>query len=188
MIAHCFPSTAVVLKHDCRGRPWVSKGRHGPFPVALHAASRRQGTGLDPGAVPRGAGARWLRGRVLLSRPRSAGARCRRQCAAGGDRDADRALSRPIRRSASSSPPRSTATSEILKIDGEGRVVLTEPLKTHAGDHGRGHVCRVLVTNFKSGSRAAFARNSRRPPRRSARCKKQLGSRVAAEDPHGARE
>ena len=44
------------------------------------------------------------------------------------------------------------------------------------------------VTSFRSGSPAASARNSRRPPRRFARYKKQLGSRVAAEGPHGARE
>ena len=78
-------------------------------------------------------------------------------------------------------------TSEILKIDGEGRVVLTDALKRMPASGTRSPL-PVLATSFRSGSRAASARNSRRPPRRSARCKKQLGSRVAAEKPHGARE
>src|SRR5215470_17893560 len=75
------------------GRPaGVNQGRHGSLRVPLHLASRCQRAGLDPGELPRGAGARWLRGPLLLSDPRPPGARRRRQCIAQGDRDADRAL------------------------------------------------------------------------------------------------
>src|SRR5215475_6834173 len=75
-----------------RGQPAGLKGRHGPFRVALHAAPRRQGSGVDSSAVPRGAGARRLRGPLLLSNARSPGARRRRQRALDRDRNADRAF------------------------------------------------------------------------------------------------
>src|SRR5262244_468018 len=71
----------------------VNQGRHGPLRVPLHLAPRCQGPGVDPGAVPRGARARRLRGPLLLSDARPARARRRRQCVAQGDRDVDRALS-----------------------------------------------------------------------------------------------
>src|SRR5262249_10410547 len=64
-----------------------------PLRVPLHLAPRCQGPGVDPGAVPRGARARRLRGPLLLSDARPARARRRRQCVAQGDRDVDRALS-----------------------------------------------------------------------------------------------
>ena len=60
-------------------------------------------------------------------------------------------------------------TSEVLKIDGEGRAILTEPLKTSRRHQGRDRLCRPGPQISDSGSRDAFARNSRRPPRRSAR-------------------
>src|SRR5216684_6643782 len=66
----------------------VSQGRYGPVRVPLHAASRRQGAGVDPGAVPRRARPRWIRRPLLLSDPRSSGGRCRRQRLAQGNRDA----------------------------------------------------------------------------------------------------
>src|SRR5215468_9113867 len=71
----------------------VNQGRHGPLRVPLHLAPRYEGPGVDPGAVPRGARARRLRRPLLLSDARPARARCRRQCAAQGNRHADRALS-----------------------------------------------------------------------------------------------
>ncbi len=58
-------------------------------------------------------------------------------------------------------------TSETLKIDGEGRVVLTERSRRMPASPTR-RLSSVSATNFRSGSPAAFARNSRRPPRRSA--------------------
>src|SRR5258705_38323 len=51
MVAHIVPCTGSGLEPSCRG---PCKGRHGPLRVALHAASRRQGTGVDTGAVPGG--------------------------------------------------------------------------------------------------------------------------------------
>src|SRR5581483_5449852 len=113
MITHYIPSQGVVGQPRCRGWAVISgapststspklwtpaeparttTGCHGPFRVALHVAPRRQGAGVDSGELPGGAGARRLRGLVLLSGARPAGARCRGQCAAGGDRVPDRPL------------------------------------------------------------------------------------------------
>ncbi len=79
------------------------------------------------------------------------------------------------------------STSEILKIDGEGRVILSEQLKTHAGIAdtaafaGRGH-------KFQIWEPARFRAELAEATEKVRALKKQLGSRVAAEGPHGARE
>ena len=78
-------------------------------------------------------------------------------------------------------------TSEVLKIDSEGRVVLTEPLKMHAGiaDEamfaGLGHKFQIWEPERFRAELAEATEKVRA-------MKRQLGSRVAAEDPHGARE
>jgi MraZ protein len=78
-------------------------------------------------------------------------------------------------------------TSEVLKIDGEGRVVLTEPLKAHAGiaDEatfaGLGHKFQIWEPGRFRAELAEATEKVRA-------LKRRLGSRVAAEDPHGARE
>jgi len=78
-------------------------------------------------------------------------------------------------------------TSEVLKMDGEGRVMLTEPLKSHAGIAdavafaGLGHKFQIWEPG-RFRSELAEATEKIRA------LKKQLGSRVAAEGPHGARE
>src|SRR5580704_17579282 len=109
MVAHLFPPSVATLKSglgraaDGEGAQAVSplgwqsglpldEERDGPVCVPLHAASGCQGSRLGAGAVSRRAGARRLRRLVLLSGPRPAGARCRGQCAADGDRGADRGL------------------------------------------------------------------------------------------------
>src|SRR5580698_3100524 len=107
MVAHLFPQLLATLKSGLgraaggegaqgvsplawqRGLP-LDEGRDGPVCVPLHAASRCQGSRLGAGAVSRRAGARRFRWPLLLSGPRPAGARRRRQCAADGDRSADR--------------------------------------------------------------------------------------------------
>ena len=79
------------------------------------------------------------------------------------------------------------STSEILKIDGEGRVVLTEPLKSHAEITdavtfaGHGHKFQIWEPGRFRAELAEATEKVRA-------LKKQLGSRVAAEGPHGARE
>src|SRR6266568_1364105 len=115
MIAHIVPCAGAVVHPGCggwacadaadsspacRAAPAFSqpdqparKGRHGPVRVALHAASRRQGKGVDPGSVSGCAGARRVRGPLLLPDARCPGPRCGRQCAPGRDRGADRAFS-----------------------------------------------------------------------------------------------
>jgi MraZ protein len=78
-------------------------------------------------------------------------------------------------------------TSEVLKIDGEGRVILTEPLKSHAGIAdavafaGLGHKFQIWEPGRFRAELAEATEKVRA-------LKKQLGSRVAAEGPHGARE
>src|ERR1700722_7848227 len=109
MVAHLFPQPPATLKSglgraaDGEGAQGVSplgwqsglpldEGRDGPVCVPLHAACRCQGSRLGAGAVSRRASARRLRRALLLSSPRPAGARCRRQCAADGNRGADGGL------------------------------------------------------------------------------------------------
>src|SRR6185295_7276876 len=78
-------------------------------------------------------------------------------------------------------------TSEVLKIDGEGRASLTEPLKVHAGIRdeiafvGLGHKFQI----WESGRFRAELAEATEKVRA---LKKRLGSRMSAEGPHGARE
>jgi MraZ protein len=78
-------------------------------------------------------------------------------------------------------------TSEVLKIDGEGRVVLTEPLKTHAGIAeevtfaGLGHKFQIWEPGRFRAELAEATEKVRA-------LKKQLGSPMAAASPRGARE
>jgi MraZ protein len=78
-------------------------------------------------------------------------------------------------------------TSETLKIDGEGRVVLPEALKNHAGIVdtaafvGLGHKFQIWEPD-RFRAHLAEATGKVRA------LKNRLGSRVAAEDPLGARE
>jgi MraZ protein len=78
-------------------------------------------------------------------------------------------------------------TSEVLKIDGEGRIGLTESLKAHAGISdeatfaGLGH-------KFQIWEPGRFRAELAEATERIRALKRQLGSRVAAQTPHGARE
>jgi len=78
-------------------------------------------------------------------------------------------------------------TSETLKIDGEGRVQLTETLKAHAAITdtvsfvGLGHKFQIWEPG-RFRAQLAEATGTVRA------LKKQLGSRVAAHDAHKARE
>ena len=77
--------------------------------------------------------------------------------------------------------------SETLKIDGEGRVVLTDALKTHAGIAdaatfvGLGHKFRI----WEPGRFRAELADATEKVRA---FKQELGARMAAAKPHGARE
>ena len=78
-------------------------------------------------------------------------------------------------------------TSEVLKLDGEGRVILSEPLKSHAGIAdavafaGLGHKFQIWEPGRFRAELAEATKKVRA-------LKAQLGSRVPAEGPHGARE
>src|SRR4051812_29595825 len=78
-------------------------------------------------------------------------------------------------------------TSETLKLDGEGRVILTEPLKQHAGIGdavafvGMGH-------KFQIWEPARFRAQLAEATEKVRALKRQLGSPVAAPDAPGARE
>ena len=147
------------------------------FVSNIDAAARLQGARLDPGFLPLGARPRWLRRPLLLSGARSACDRCRRECADGGDRGVDRGAFRRFRKSASNSRWRSTAPARRLKIDGEGRVMLSETLKSHAGITeavafvGLGH-------KFQIWEPGRFRASSRRPPQKVRALKSELGSQV----------
>jgi Uncharacterized protein conserved in bacteria len=122
----------------------------------------------------------------LLSDAGPAGARCRRQRVAEGNRDVDRALS-PYSEEREQLSAALYGTSEVLKIDGEGRAILTEPLKSHAGIKdeiafvGLGHKFQIWESERFRAELAEATEKVRA-------LKKQLGSRGAAEGPHGARE
>ena len=79
------------------------------------------------------------------------------------------------------------STSEILKVDGEGRVVLSEQIKTHAGIAdavafaGLGHKFQIWEPGRFRAELAEATEKVRALRRR-------LGSRGGAEGPHGARE
>src|ERR1700704_3327320 len=78
-------------------------------------------------------------------------------------------------------------TSEVLKIDGEGRVALTEPLKTHAGITDA--VAFVgLGQKFQIWEPSRFRAQLAEATEKVRALKRQLGSQVAAQGPHGARE
>jgi MraZ protein len=78
-------------------------------------------------------------------------------------------------------------TSEVLRIDGDGRAVLTDALKGHAGIKdevtftGLGH-------KFQIWEPGRFRTELAEATEKVRALKKQLGSRAAAEGPHGARE
>jgi MraZ protein len=78
-------------------------------------------------------------------------------------------------------------TSEVLKIDGEGRVTLTEVLKTHAGIKDE-VACAGLGHKFQIWEPGRFRAELAEATEKVRALKRQLGSRVAAEGPHGARE
>jgi MraZ protein len=78
-------------------------------------------------------------------------------------------------------------TSEVLKVDTEGRTVLSDALKRHAGItneatfSGLGHKFQIWEPERFRAELAEATEKVRA-------LKRQLGSRVAAEDPHGARD
>lgn len=78
-------------------------------------------------------------------------------------------------------------TSETLKMDAEGRVALSEPLKTHAGIKesvafvGLGH-------KFQIWEPSRFRAQLMEATEQVRVLKKQLGNQVAAPKAHGARE
>jgi len=77
-------------------------------------------------------------------------------------------------------------TSETLKIDGEGRVILTDPLKTHAGI-GEAVAFVGLGHKFQIWEPERFRAQLAEATEKVRALRKQFGSRRAADDPHGAR-
>jgi MraZ protein len=79
------------------------------------------------------------------------------------------------------------ATSEILKIDGEGRIVLSEPLKAHA------HIADAVTfagvgRKFRIWEPERFRAELAEATEKVRTHRKRLGSSMAADGPHGARE
>ncbi len=152
MITHIIPCAGAVSSLGCHGagraeiqalRPLFgrtpaigqppsarpSQGLHGPLRVALHVGSRLQGPGLDPGCLS----ARCWRATALRASTATR-ALDRPALDAGGN-----ALLREIEALIARFPPYSEereqfaaalyGTSEMFKIDSEGRVILSETLK-----------------------------------------------------------
>lgn len=78
-------------------------------------------------------------------------------------------------------------TSETLKIDGEGRIVLSERLKTHAGI-GEAAVLVGLGHKFQIWEPQQFRTQLAEATERLRAMKQRLGSQVAAQGALGARE
>ena len=78
-------------------------------------------------------------------------------------------------------------TSEVLKVDPEGRVSLTEALKSHAGI-GDAVAFVGLGHKFQIWEPERFQAELAEATAKVLALKKQLSSRVVAEGPHGARE
>ena len=74
-----------------------------------------------------------------------------------------------------------------MKIDGEGRALLTEPLKSHAGIKNESAIAG-LGHKFQIWEPGRFRAELAEATEKVRALKKRLGSRVAAEGPHGARE
>ncbi len=148
---------ARLLRGQTEGR----RERHGPLCVHLHPAHRCEGAGFHPRALPQRADARGAD--TLYCHPSLA----EPALDAGGAK-----LLEEIDTLISRYPPYSEAreelaaalygTSETLRIDPEGRVVLTETLKDHAGI-GDSVSFVGWVTSSGSGSRNACARTLPRP-------------------------
>jgi MraZ protein len=79
------------------------------------------------------------------------------------------------------------STSEILKMDGEGRVVLAESLKAHA-EIADAVTFAGLGHKFQIWEPGRFRAELAEATEKVRAWKKQLGSRSAAAGPHGARE
>jgi MraZ protein len=77
-------------------------------------------------------------------------------------------------------------TSETLKVDGEGRVILSDALKRHAGI-AEGVAFVGLGHKFQIWEPARFRAQLAEATEKVRALKKQLGFRRAADDPHGAR-
>jgi MraZ protein len=79
------------------------------------------------------------------------------------------------------------SNSEVLKIDGEGRVVLTDALKAHAGI-GDAVAFAGLGHKFQIWEPERFRAELAEATAKVRTLREQLSSRVAADGPHGARE
>ncbi len=78
-------------------------------------------------------------------------------------------------------------TSETLKIDGEGRVTLTDALKAHAGI-GDAVAFVGLGHKFQIWEPSRFRKQLAEATAKVRALKRKLGSQVAAPKAHGARE
>src|SRR6516162_8065891 len=195
MIAHSIPRRRLVPSWWCRSqksgamrvsRRLSGEGQDGPVRVPLHTPPGCKRTRFGAGNVPRGVGARRLRRTLLSSCARPAGPRCRRQCTSRRNPSADYRLS-ALFRTAQQFALSLYGTSETLKIDTEGRVVLAESLKAHAGITdaatfvGLGHKFRIWEPGRFRAELAEATEKVRA-------FNHELGARMTAAKPLGARE
>lgn len=107
----------------------------GPLCLALHQPAGCQGSRVDPGIVPVGAGTRWFRRFVRVPVPVFGSARLWRPRPFERDRRSFGPLS-PYSEERDAYAATLYGESEVLKVDGEGRVILNDGMKA-----------RVSITN-----------------------------------------
>ena len=160
---------------------------YGPLRVEHDAAARLQGARLDPRFLPLGARPRRFRRPLLLSGAGSPRDRRRRECADGGDRGVDRTLF-PVFGAAR------TVRAGALRHqrDAEDRRrrprELERELEAACGNYRGGDVRGPRPQVSDLGARPVRRTSSRRPPKRCARSRAELGSQSAARNALGARE
>ena len=166
------PAGLRQLPARCRAQ-WAGaggRGRDGPLRVATTRC----------GSMPRGGSRFPAPFRQVLARDGFDGLYCypaldrpaidaRRQRAAAGDRAADRELSALFGRAGGILASALYGTSETLNVRRRGAGDPDRAVEGPRRDHGCGRRSSALATSFRSGSPNAFARSSRRPPRRCAR-------------------
>ena len=166
---------------------WRRRGL-GPVRLVFHQSAGCEGSRVDPGAIQGGSGTRRIRRALRASGLGRRGCRLRRQRP-----EIDQLLARhaPYSEERDHLSTALFGASEILKVDAEGRVVLSETIKAitqitqEVNFLGKGD-------RFQIWEPRRFQAHFEEAKARSRVLRKQLGSQSAAPDgpppPHGARE
>ena len=184
MVSHNFPRRVASLNRRVWSAGAGDQG-HGPLRVQLHFAPRCQGAGVDSRALPRSPRPRRVRGPLLLSDPRPASARRRGKRTAQGDRQPDWALSALFGRAGGflgGALRHERDAEDRRRGEGDPLRCAQEPCRDR-----RGGLVRGLGHKFQIWEPERFRAQLAEATEKVRALRKQLGSRRAADDPHGAR-